>query len=115
MMIFNLCIGTITPPVGTTLFVGVKVGQTKIEQVIKPLLAYFCSDLCGADAGILRSRAVYVAAGPAGIRINKSPSDLSKLRLAVYAAGRFCTYLPIEDGGGFCYSTREKHKKTQGE
>ena len=26
MMIFNLCIGTITPPVGTTLFVGVKVG-----------------------------------------------------------------------------------------
>ena len=43
MMIFNLCIGTITPPVGTTLFVGVKVGQTKIEQVIKPLLAYFAA------------------------------------------------------------------------
>ena len=31
--IFNLCIGTITPPVGTTLFVGVKVGKTKIEDV----------------------------------------------------------------------------------
>ena len=28
---------------GTTLFVGVKVGQTKIEQVIKPLLAYFAA------------------------------------------------------------------------
>ena len=41
MMIFNLCIGTITPPVGTTLFVGVKVGQTKIENVIKQLLVYF--------------------------------------------------------------------------
>ena len=41
MMIFNLCIGTITPPVGTTLFVGVKVGKTKIEQVIRPLLYYF--------------------------------------------------------------------------
>ena len=41
MMIFNLCIGTITPPVGTTLFVGVKVGKTKIENVIKPLLLYF--------------------------------------------------------------------------
>ncbi len=42
MMIFNLCIGTITPPVGTTLFVGVKVGKTKIEQVI-PLLYYFAA------------------------------------------------------------------------
>lgn len=41
MMIFNLCIGTITPPVGTTLFVGVKVGNTRIEEVIKPLLYYF--------------------------------------------------------------------------
>ena len=41
MMIFNLCIGTITPPVGTTLFVGVKVGKTRIEQVIQPLLYYF--------------------------------------------------------------------------
>ena len=43
MMIFNLCIGTITPPVGTTLFVGVKVGKTKIENVIKPLLVYFAA------------------------------------------------------------------------
>ena len=41
MIIFNLCIGTITPPVGTTLFVGVKVGKTRIEQVIQPLLYYF--------------------------------------------------------------------------
>lgn len=41
MMIFNLCIGTITPPVGTTLFVGVKVGKTTIEQVVRPLLWYF--------------------------------------------------------------------------
>ena len=41
MLIFNLCIGTITPPVGTTLFVGVKVGKTSIEKVISPLLCYF--------------------------------------------------------------------------
>lgn len=41
MMIFNLCIGTITPPVGTTLFVGVKVGQVKIETVFRQLLIYF--------------------------------------------------------------------------
>lgn len=43
MMIFNLCIGTITPPVGTTLFVGVKVGNTRIEDVIRPLLFYFAA------------------------------------------------------------------------
>ena len=43
MMIFNLCIGTITPPVGTTLFVGVKVGGVKIETVFKELLVYFAA------------------------------------------------------------------------
>lgn len=43
MMIFNLCIGTITPPVGTTLFVGVKVGGVKIETVIPQLLVYFAA------------------------------------------------------------------------
>lgn len=38
---YNLCIGTITPPVGNILFVGVKVAQTTIERVIKPLLPYY--------------------------------------------------------------------------
>lgn len=41
MLVFNLCIGTITPPVGNILFVGVKVAGTKIENVMKPLLAYY--------------------------------------------------------------------------
>ena len=43
MLIFNLFIGTITPPVGTTLFVGVKVGNVKIETVFKQLLVYFAA------------------------------------------------------------------------
>lgn len=43
MMIFNLCIGTITPPVGTTLFVGVRVGNVKIETVFRQLLVYFAT------------------------------------------------------------------------
>ena len=43
MLIFNLCIGTITPPVGTTLFVGVKVGKVRIETVFKQLLIYFAA------------------------------------------------------------------------
>jgi len=45
MLIFNLCIGTITPPVGTTLFVGVKVGGVKIETVFRQLLIYFAAIL----------------------------------------------------------------------
>ena len=41
MLIFNLCIGTITPQDGTTLLVGVKVGGVKLEDVIKQMLVYF--------------------------------------------------------------------------
>lgn len=41
MLVLNLCIGTITPPVGNILFVGVKVAKTKIENVVKPLLWYY--------------------------------------------------------------------------
>ncbi|WP_208974989.1 TRAP transporter large permease [Pseudovibrio exalbescens] len=41
MMIFNLGIGNMTPPVGAVLFVGCSVGGVTIEQVFKPLLPFF--------------------------------------------------------------------------
>ncbi|MGG4488086.1 TRAP transporter large permease [Metabacillus idriensis] len=41
MMAFNLCIGNITPPVGSALFVGCSIGKVKMEQVIKPLLPFY--------------------------------------------------------------------------
>ncbi|MGN7477972.1 TRAP transporter large permease [Solibacillus silvestris] len=41
MVVFNLSIGTITPPVGPVLFVGARVAKLKIEQVIKPLIPFF--------------------------------------------------------------------------
>ena len=41
MVTLNLCIGTITPPVGSILFTGAKVGNVKIEQVFKEFLPYF--------------------------------------------------------------------------
>ncbi len=41
MVVFNLSIGTITPPVGPVLFVGARVAKMKIEQVIKPLIPFF--------------------------------------------------------------------------
>jgi len=44
MLIFNLCIGIATPPVGTALFVGCSVSGSKIEHVIKSILP-FCAVL----------------------------------------------------------------------
>jgi tripartite ATP-independent transporter DctM subunit len=41
--ILNLCVGTITPPVGTGLFVGSSVGKVKIEEVLKPLLPFYAA------------------------------------------------------------------------
>lgn len=41
MVSMNLCIGTITPPVGFILFTGCKVANVKIEQVIKYMIPYF--------------------------------------------------------------------------
>ena len=41
MLVFNLCIGNITPPVGNTLFIGVKTAKTRIEDVIRPLLPFY--------------------------------------------------------------------------
>ncbi|MBW8243552.1 TRAP transporter large permease subunit [Muricauda oceani] len=41
IMVLNLCIGLCTPPVGSVLFIGVGVGKTTIQKVIRPLLPLF--------------------------------------------------------------------------
>jgi len=41
MMILNLCIGLITPPVGSVLFVGCSIAKTSITQIIKPLMPMY--------------------------------------------------------------------------
>ncbi len=41
ILVFNLCIGTITPPVGSGLFVGASVGGVKMERVLKPLIPFY--------------------------------------------------------------------------
>lgn len=41
MMVMNLAIGTVTPPVGSVLFVGCSVAKLKVENVIKRLVPYF--------------------------------------------------------------------------
>jgi len=41
MMIYNLSMGLITPPVGTVLFVGSAIGGIKLEQTIRALLPFY--------------------------------------------------------------------------
>ncbi len=41
MMIMNLCVGTLTPPVGAILFAGCRTHQVKIEQIMYLLLPFF--------------------------------------------------------------------------
>ena len=45
ILIFNLCIGLCTPPVGNCLFVGCGVAQTTIARVWRPLLPFFAAML----------------------------------------------------------------------
>ena len=40
MLIFNMCMGNITPPVGSVLFVGCGISKIRIEDVTKTLLPY---------------------------------------------------------------------------
>lgn len=48
MMVFNLCIGICTPPVGTALFVGCGVARVPLEPVIRMLVPF-----CLAEVAIL--------------------------------------------------------------
>ena len=41
MLIFNMCLGNITPPVGSVLFVGCGIGHVSIEEVTPKLIPYF--------------------------------------------------------------------------
>ena len=45
MLIVNLSIGLCTPPVGTCLFIGCKVGKTTIANVVRPLLPFYAAML----------------------------------------------------------------------
>mgnify|MGYP003396830546 FL=1 len=41
MLVMNLSIGNITPPVGSALFVGASIAKLKIEDVIKPMIPFY--------------------------------------------------------------------------
>ena len=47
LMVYNLCIGLCTPPVGNALFLGCAIADLKIEEIIKTILPYFIVMLIG--------------------------------------------------------------------
>ena len=47
ILIYNLCIGNITPPVGNTLFVSIKIGRTSLGKVMPYMLLYYVAILAG--------------------------------------------------------------------
>ena len=47
ILVYNLCIGNITPPVGNTLFVAIKVGKTSLAKVMPYMLMYYAAILIG--------------------------------------------------------------------
>ena len=47
ILVYNLCIGNITPPVGNTLFVAIKVGRSSLSKVMPYMLWYYVAILVG--------------------------------------------------------------------
>ena len=47
ILVYNLCIGNNTPPVGNTLFVAIKVGKTSLARVMPYMVMYYASILVG--------------------------------------------------------------------
>lgn len=47
IIVYNLCIGNITPPVGNTLFVAIKVGDTNLQKVMPYMLRFYAFILIG--------------------------------------------------------------------
>ena len=43
MLIFNMCMGSMTPPVGSVLFVSCGISKITIEQVDEDVASVFCS------------------------------------------------------------------------
>lgn len=47
VLVYNLCIGNITPPVGNTLFVAIKVGRSSLAETLPYMVWYYIAILAG--------------------------------------------------------------------
>lgn len=46
VLMLNLGIGLLTPPVGSTLFVGCSIGEISIEKITKSLMPFYALMVC---------------------------------------------------------------------
>ena len=44
LMVYNLCLGLITPPVGTILYLGCSVGHTRFEKLVHSLIPFLLAE-----------------------------------------------------------------------
>ena len=47
MMVMNLSVGTITPPVGSVLFIGCSVAKLEVEDVVSRIWPFFAAIFIG--------------------------------------------------------------------
>ena len=47
ILVYNLALGVVTPPVGTVLFVSANVSNVKVTKVLKPLFPIFVAEIIG--------------------------------------------------------------------
>ena len=88
VLVYNLCIGNITPPVGNTLFVAIKVGRSTLAKTMPYMLWYYVAILVLGLAALgdvhPRGEHVLAAAGRAGVslslRKNKTRPQLRGVR-----------------------------------
>ena len=85
VLVYNLCIGNITPPVGNTLFVAIKVGRSTLAKTMPYMLWYYVAILVGLllVTYIPRGEHVLAAAGRAGVSLS-----LRKNKTRPTASGR---------------------------
>ena len=62
MMVFNMCLGNISPPIGNNLFVAARVGNVRLEPVIGRLWPFFWALCIGPDHRHVRAGTLDLAA-----------------------------------------------------
>ena len=86
IMILNLGIGLLTPPVGPTLVVGCAIGKVSMETLSREHPALLHPDAVRADPGDLRSRALALAAEPVQVLTHPDlPADQAASALELRA------------------------------
>ena len=79
VIVVNLTIGGVTPPVGTMMFTTCSIMRVKIETFVKEGWPLHAGDARGADADHLRARARRLAADAAdGAQSTRRPMEISR-------------------------------------